>query len=309
MSDLLVVGSVNLDEVYPVPELPIRGETVLAASSRSRHSGGKGGNQAVAAATRTGVAFVGAVGDDEVGEFLRADLTAAGVDTTHLVVKPAASGTAVVIVEQGSGDNSIVVDQGANLLLDTADVPPGPLATARVVLLQLEIPLKTARAVAERAAGLVVLNPAPMVDGVVELLDRVDVLVPNEFELRSLLGRDALIAPDEAAAAVREAPGYGDVVATFGGAGAYVYERTRDLVTHIAPPAVRVLDTTGAGDCLCGVLAAELAAGAELVAAAETAVCVASLSTTRSGARWTRPVDDAELDTLRSTVRRTVIAR
>jgi ribokinase len=162
--------------------------------------------------------------------------------------------------------------------------------------------------VAERAAGLVVLNPAPMVDGVVDLLDRVDVIVPNQFELRSLLRQDSPVTPEGAAAALRAVPGLCDMVATFGGDGAFVYQRVLDTVTHIVPPAVRVVDTTGAGDCLCGVLAAELAAGADLVTAAETGICVASLSTTRPGARWTRPVDNAELSHLRAAATRKIVA-
>jgi ribokinase len=157
-----------------------------------------------------------------------------------------------VIVERGSGDNIIVVDPGANMLLDGADIPAGPLDRAGVVLLQLEIPLRTVREVAERAAGLVVLNPAPMVDGVLDLLDRVDVIVPNQFELQSLLRQDSPITLEAAAAALRAVPGPCDVVATFGGNGAFVYQRERDTVTHIAPPAVRVVDTTGAGTACVG---------------------------------------------------------
>ncbi|MEK8170650.1 PfkB family carbohydrate kinase [Streptomyces sp. M19] len=129
VSDLLVVGSVNLDEVYPVPELPGRGETVLSAAP-ARGTPGQGRQPVGRRGHPDRGDLRGAVGDDDTGEFLRTDLAAAGVDTTHLVVKPAPSGTAVVLVERGSGDNSIVVDQGANQLLDTGDIPREPLAAA-----------------------------------------------------------------------------------------------------------------------------------------------------------------------------------
>ncbi|MEK8170651.1 hypothetical protein NKH77_16840 [Streptomyces sp. M19] len=150
------------------------------------------------------------------------------------------------------------------------------------------------------------LNPAPMTDEVSALLDRVDVLVPNESELRALLRRDTPIGPDEAAAAVRQTPGRATWSRRSAVRGLRVRARARPRHAH------RAATGAGAGHDRCGrlpvrVLAAELAAGAELLAAAETAVCLASLSTTRPGARWTRPTDDTELDTLRSTVRRTVI--
>ncbi|MYK76594.1 MAG: ribokinase, partial [Acidimicrobiaceae bacterium] len=182
--EVAVVGSANLDLVVEVETIPVAGETVLGGDLRLI-PGGKGANQAVAAA-RLGrrVAMIGRVGDDDAGRTLRSAMDSAGVDTTSLLTTEGApSGTALIAVG-ADGDNAIVVSPGANGHLSSADVEgaTGVLAAADVVLLQLEVPLEAVSAAVRGAGGTVVLNPAPAPATMLppDLLDRVDVIVPNQ---------------------------------------------------------------------------------------------------------------------------------
>jgi ribokinase len=188
--EVAVVGSLNLDLVVRVPRLPGPGETV-SGDDVFRNPGGKGANQAVAAA-RLGrrVAMVGRVGDDEAGRDLLGSLEAAAVDTSQVrVVAGVPSGTALITVSE-DGENQIVVRPGASARLTPDDVAAaGPaLRTAAVTLLQLEVPLETVAAAARAATGTVVLNPAPVRALPQVLLAEVDVLVPNRVELAQLAG-------------------------------------------------------------------------------------------------------------------------
>jgi len=275
--DVLVVGSVNRDLVVRVPRHPEAGETALASGHSTAH-GGKGANQAVAAASAGAtVAFVGRVGGDRVGQELLAGLAGAGVDVSRVVRdEEAPSGLAVVAVD-AAGENRILVSPGANARVGDADVRAAAslLATASVLLLQLEIPIEAVVTAARLAQGRVVLNPAPARKLPDELLRRVDVLVPNRAELRALVGSD-----DPRAAAALGVPA---VVVTLGAAGAALVRGGR--VERIPAPTVEVVDTTGAGDVLCGTLAARLAHGASLEAAVRAAVTAASRAVGRPGAR------------------------
>ena len=190
--EVAVVGSANLDLVVAVDEIPVAGQTVLGGDLR-RIPGGKGANQAVAAA-RLGrrVAMVGRVGDDDAGSMLREALASAGVGTAALLsTADTPSGTALISVG-ADGDNAIVVSPGANGRVSAADVDAARelLGTASVVLLQLEIPMEAVTAAAQCATGVVVLNPAPAPAGPLPeaLLERTDVLVPNQTELAKLAG-------------------------------------------------------------------------------------------------------------------------
>ena len=212
--------------------------------------------------------FVGAVGDDDAGRALLAQLAATGIDTSQVARSSRPTGRALITVDE-RGENAIVVVAGANL-----DVRVAALSPADVVLTQLEVPLATvAQALAAgRAAGArTVLNPAPATSLEPSLLRLVDVLVPNEHEL-GLLGPVAALL----------AAGVGAVVTTLGAAGARV--ETPDEVWSVAPFAVRPIDTTGAGDAFCGVLAARLAAGEDLAIAVRAAAAAGALATTRRGA-------------------------
>jgi ribokinase len=287
-----VVGSVNLDLVVAVDRLPGRGETVVGTGAVTG-PGGKGANQAAAAAALCdAVAMVARVGDDPAGSDLVADLAGRGVDTSAvLVTADVLTGTATVAVEQDGGENLIIVAPGANAEVTPADVRVAAVRDAAVVLAQLEIPLAAVQAAVEHAAGLVVLNPAPPQALGPELLRRVSVLVPNEWELARLAGVEpADRSPDDLAALARRVTDR-DVVVTMGGRGAVVV--ASGTVTVVAPPAVTPVDTTGAGDCFCGALCVALAAGTELTAAVRYAVTAAALSTTAAGARGRLPDDAA----------------
>ncbi|HTZ44431.1 MAG TPA: PfkB family carbohydrate kinase [Jatrophihabitans sp.] len=283
-SELLVVGSVNLDRRIEVDRLPAAGETVLATGS-GQGGGGKGANQAAAAAAlHDRVVLVGAVGDDEPARQLLHELAAAGVDVSAVRRVPhCATGTATVVVD-ATGANLILVEPGANARLTVADLPGPRLAAAGVVLLQLEVAAEVSLAAATLAGGRVIVNPAPAAPGAADLVRRADLVVPNEHELARLTGRpiDGEAAVIAAARALETA---GDVLVTLGAQGALLYQRASDRVSRFAAPAVRVVDTTGAGDQLCGVLGALLAAGHDLPAACRRAVELASWSTTVAGAR------------------------
>jgi ribokinase len=283
MTRIAVVGSCNVDFVVPVAALPAPGETVLGRD-HLRSPGGKGANQAVAAARLgDGVAFVGRVGVDELADTIHSALS--DVDTTFLLPTPdAPSGIALITVADG-GENTIAVAPGANARLTAADVAAAAdlLASAAVTVVQLEIPLDAVAAAVRTADGTVVLNPAPARDLPAELLSDVDVLVPNRSELGRLAGAAEPTTTAEAAALARGLSGPGAVVVTMGADGALVVEG--DAVTHVPATEVEAVDATGAGDAFCGALADGLADGHDLVAATEWAVRVAGISTTRWGAQ------------------------
>lgn len=289
MSDIVVVGSANVDQVYSVDRIPAPGETVLAAGF-SRARGGKGQNQAVAAA-RAGatVSFIGAIGADAFGELTETGLLDDGIDIALLRRDSRPTGTAIIAVD-AAGENAIIVDSGANATLEIDGADRTAIAEASVLLLQLEVPLSAvlAAASAARAAGtVVILNAAPMATLSPEVLDAVDVLVVNEHEaalLRDATGTENLtqLIPT--------------VVVTLGGAGAELHVRGSDVV-RVAAPRVAVVDSTGAGDTFCGAYAAAVSEGSNPVEAVRFAVAAASLSVQREGAVPSIPgrgdIDDA----------------
>ncbi|MEI6497813.1 MAG: ribokinase [Actinomycetota bacterium] len=267
--DVCVVGSTNLDLVATAAVLPGPGETVMGRDY-AEHPGGKGLNQAVAAA-RAGAttAFVSAVGDDSAADPLLAVMRSNGIDTSAVRRVPGiATGRALIGVGD-NGENSIIVVSGANTTVTVDELP-----ACRVLLVQLEVPLPTVAAAlrAARAQGAItVLNPAPAQPLDASIVALCDVVVPNEHEVE-LLGGVATLRSLGAAA----------VVVTLGSAGALLHDATG---THtISPFTVRPVDTTGAGDTFCGSLCARLAQGEPLAAALRYASAAAALSTTRAGA-------------------------
>jgi ribokinase len=283
-----VVGSLNLDLVVRVPRLPGPGETVVGGDV-FRNPGGKGANQAVAAARLgRGVAMVGRVGDDQAGRELLASLAADGIDTAHVrVVDGVPSGTAFITVSE-DGENQIVVSPGANARLTPEDVglAGAALRAAAVTLLQLEIPLEAVAAAARMAGGRVVLNPAPVRALPEELLGGVDVLVPNRVELSQLADAPVPTTAEEAAGLADRLPARA-VVVTLGADGALVVEHGH--ASHVPAVPVRPVDTTAAGDAFCGGLADALAGGAALQDAARWAVRVAAAACARPGAQASLP--------------------
>jgi ribokinase len=267
--DVCVVGSANLDLVATVDRLPLPGETVLGTTF-AEHPGGKGLNQAVAAARAggAGVAFVGAVGRDGAADILRGVLADEGIDVGGLRQVTVASGRALIGVD-GAAENSIIVVPGANAEVTVGDVP-----RCAVLLVQLEVPLRAVAAAlaAGRAAGATtVLNPAPAAELDAELLTMCDVVVPNEHEAMLLGGPHRL-----------RQLGARAVVVTHGARGVTIHTAAGAL--DLPAFVVEAVDTTGAGDTFCGTLAARLAAGDDLALAARYASAAAALCTTGRGA-------------------------
>lgn len=294
---IAVVGSLNLDTVVQVARLPQPGETLLA-SGHFANPGGKGGNQAVAAA-RLGaeVAMIGRIGNDAAGTFLRDSLQTDGVDASHVTEDPEApTGMAFITLDAG-GENSIVVSAGANAELGIAEIEAAAdtIETAAVVLAQLEVPPEVVGSAARITSGTVVLNPAPARSLDPALLEQVDVLVPNETELAALSGRSGSESLDEVAAMAREIPGPGAVVVTLGARGALVVEG--DQMVHVPAPSVHAVDTTAAGDAFCGAIGEALIRDTTLIEAATWAVRAGAITTTRLGAQRSLPTR-SELEAL-----------
>jgi ribokinase len=286
--EVAVVGSLNLDLVVRVARLPGPGETV-SGDDVFRNPGGKGANQAVAAARLgRGVAMVGCVGDDDAGRELLGSLEGDAVDTSRVrVVAGVPSGTAFITVGQ-DGENQIVVSPGANARLTPDDIGAAgaALREAAVTLLQLEVPLEAVAAAARAAGGRVVLNPAPVRALPDELLAQVDVLVPNRVELAQLAGGPVPESVEEATRLAGRLPARA-VVVTLGADGALVVERGQ--AGHVPAVPVTAVDTTAAGDAFCGGLADALAAGAALPEATRRAVRVAAAACLRPGAQASLP--------------------
>ncbi|CAN5480116.1 ribokinase [soil metagenome] len=289
-----VVGSLNVDRVVPVRSLPEPGATAIGTRTSHQGPGGKGANQAAAAATfvdRAGaVIMIGAVGDDEGADLSLSDLHERGVDVTGVRrLSGQATGHATVALD-AHGQNLIVVDPGANAAVTAGDVQSDAVRNAAVTLLQLEIPLGVVLAAAEHAGGMVILNPAPAPapgDDLAPLFGCADVVVPNRGELAAMLGQPGVGDLTGIADQARALPFDGAVVVTLGKDGALVVAGGR--VDRIAAPVALAVDTTGAGDCFCGVLAVVLARGADLLDAVRIAVEAASVSVTGAGARGRLP--------------------
>ena len=291
--EVVVVGSLNMDLVARVARLPSPGETV-AGSGFSTVPGGKGANQAVAAA-RLGArtAMVGCAGDDAFGVRLRAGLGDDGVDCHGVrTVAGVSSGVALIVVDE-AGRNVIVVVAGANGLLGPADVDAAEplLAAARIVVLQLETPIETVEHAARRARALgktVVLNPAPACPLPPGLLALVDFLVPNEIEASALAGRPVASVADAIAAGRRlRADGAGTVLVTVGAEG--VVTVGPDGERHDPAPHVQAVDTTAAGDTFIGGFCAALVRGGDVPGAVAFGQAAAALCVTRPGAQPSIP--------------------
>ena len=287
-----VVGSLNQDVLVTVDRLPGRGETVIGRAAVLA-PGGKGANQAAAAGRLgPGVHMVGRVGADPAGDRQLAALAEARVNVRQVLRTPGVpTGSATIPVEEGSGENLIVVVPGANAELTPEDVAVESVRRADVVLLQLETPLETVEAAATAARGTVVLTPAPPQPLPGGLLDRVDVLVPNEHEIAALAGAPAAErSPAELADLARTVASC-SVLVTLGARGALIVPADGGPPLLQAPPPVTAVDTTGAGDCFCGALCQALARGQELPEAVRYAATAAALSTTGPGARGALPAN------------------
>ena len=283
---VVVLGSINMDLITRTPSLPEPGETVLGTSFTTA-PGGKGANQAIAAAKAgSPVAFIGAVGDDAFGESLRRTLTSAGVDDSALRTAAGSSGIAAITVDDRA-ENSIVVVPGANAAVrDLTDDDRAAIADADILLCQLEIPLDTVVAAFEYARShgvLTMLNPSPVQDLPDALVTHTDVLVVNEAEHARLVHR---------------ADSVNEVITTLGPRGAR-YRGSESF--EVAAPSIEAVDTTGAGDAFAGALAARWTSGPRH--AVEWACSAGSFAATRPGASTSSGTRE-EIDALRRTATR-----
>ncbi len=272
--DVVIVGSANLDLVARTPRLPKPGETVTG-SNYFEFCGGKGANQAIAAA-RAGAntAFIGALGNDHAGETLRAAFKHDDVDISAVQFVSEPTGRALIGVSD-DGENSIIVVPGANHAITIGDVERNTkiIASAKVLLCQLEVPLEVVQRAFELAGenSIRILNPAPAQSLSKELLQLVDVITPNEHEMQLLGGSEALLKC-----------GVKTIVVTQGARGALMI--TEKGETRIPPFEVDPVDSTGAGDAFCGMLAARLASGESIQNALKAAVVSGALATLTEGA-------------------------
>jgi len=295
--DIAVVGSLNYDMTVVAARLPAPGETVLGTHHYSGN-GGKGANQAVAAARLgAGVAMFGLVGNDEQGQSLVDGLKSEGIDASGVGVdKNSQTGLAVITVDM-QAENTIVVSPGANSRFSASHLKDHhiSIARAKVLLTQLEVPAATVSKAAEICQGIVCLNPAPAQSIAVELFDQVDVLIPNRSELASLVGVPEPTNLDQTVEAVSLLPFAGAVVVTLGSEGALAIEN--GTPAFVPAHDVQALDPTGAGDAFCGALAHALGLGRNLTESTRWANAAGAIATTRPGAQSSMPTA-AEVETL-----------
>src|SRR5262245_39349588 len=292
MAKVIVVGSLNMDLIVRAARRPATGETVLGEDFRIL-AGGKGLNQAVAAA-RLGAAthMAGRVGDDDFGRRLLAFLDQEHVDRTSVRVT-AGIATGVAIISVAEGDNAIIVASGANMQLTPADVADLPLRQGDICVGQFEVPPAATEAVFRRAraaGATTIFNAAPAQPMPATLLEVTDLLVVNELELATIAGttlRNTTRLAEIAAAAQTLARDGRVVIATLGEHGAVAVDR--DGAHAVPGRKVAVVDTTGAGDCFVGALAAMLASGTDRMTALDRANMAAALSVQRPGAAPSMP--------------------
>ena len=282
---IVVFGSINLDLIFPLPHIPRSGETVLGPSVRIE-PGGKGANQAVAAA-RDGVRVImaGAVGRDALAEGALALLRDAGVDLSRVIAAEASTGCAAISVDP-LGNNAIAVGSGANLMAREAQIEDALLGPATTLMLQMEVPASETAALIRRArarGARIILNLAPAAALPPDALRAVDLLLVNETEGDWLADH---LGVRGGGAALRAALGT-SVVRTLGGEG--LEAATAERTWRVPARAITPVDTTAAGDCFAGVLAAALDRGTGLDRALHRATAAAALCCTRAGSQSSLP--------------------
>ena len=296
MADVFVMGSINQDFVLKVERRPKPGETVTDAVL-STHNGGKGANQAAAAALLgASVAFLGRVGDDGFGGPLVRALEEKGVETSLIEEAPGSSTGTAFITVTGDGENAITVAPGANRRLTPEDVDAarGAIGEAAVLVAQMEVPRETVTRAGEVAGEVgtrVILNLAPPFEVPRAVLEGIDVLVVNEHEAAFLLGEGVEGVEGALAAAPRLVSlGPASAVVTVGADGAVFAEG--QSAGHVTAPEAEVVDTTGAGDAFVGALAVRVSRGDSLEEAAAYAARAGAAAVTREGAQGALPTPD-----------------
>lgn len=288
LADIVVIGSANYDTVYSVAHIPEPGETVRSKGVM-QNAGGKGANQAVAAGKLgADVAFIGAIGRDAAGSALKASLSDAHVQLDGLSELDEPTGSAFICVAD-SGENNIVIYPGANSCVsaDMIGAQASAISRARMCVMQLEVPLDSiwyAAKLCKRSGVTTLLNPSPVAAIPDEVLAGIDILAPNEHEAEALIGA----APDEAALmAYCARTGVRRIIMTMGSRG--VWSATRDGAKFFPCKKERAVDTTGAGDCFLGALAARLAEGYDVDGAIRFAMAASAITVTRPGAQRAMP--------------------
>ncbi len=290
---ITVIGSSNTDMVIKASKLPAPGETILGGDF-FMNPGGKGANQAVAAARLGGnVSLVAKVGNDIFGQQAKALFEADNINTKHLTIDPTyPSGIALITVDQ-HGENCIVVASGANGSLTTKEIDDAKedILQSNLILMQLEIPLVTveyATEIASKAAIKVILNPAPATKLSDSLLSKLYMITPNETEAELISGIPVTdFASAETAARYLAYKGIRVIVITMGSKGALVFNDNKAII--VSSPKVEAVDTTAAGDVFNGALAVAISEGLDLKEAVEFACKAASISVTRMGAQASAP--------------------
>lgn len=290
---IIVIGSSNTDMVIKSPHLPLPGETILGGTF-FMNAGGKGANQAVAAARLGGdITFIAKVGDDIFGKQAIALFNKEGIDTTFVFTDAKhPSGVALINVDD-KGENCIVVASGANAALfkEDLEIAKDKIANAFIVLMQLETPISTVEYVAAfaREKGIqVVLNPAPAAVLSDELLQSINIITPNQHEAAMLTGTEVTdLDSAKHAAKILNGKGVETIIITLGAEGALLYYK--DFFTLIEAPVVKAADTTAAGDVFNGALVVALSEGMSMQHAVEYACNAASISVTRLGAQASAP--------------------
>ncbi len=298
--DVLVIGSLNADLVVRAPRFPQPGETI-GGDDLLTIPGGKGANQAVAAARQgASVSMLGRVGKDGFSNFLLDNLTNNHVDISNIRRDDASTGTAIIVVD-ANGQNSIVLSAGANGKVSTADVDRASDLNPKLILLQLEIPIPTVLHAAQAAkanGACVILNPAPAQSLPDDLIRLADFIIPNETELSLLTGIEVKdIASAETAAKALLKRGADNVIVTLGSKGALIVTSTQ--VTHIDTYKIDVVDTTAAGDAFIGGFAVSLLRGLDLKDAVRHANACGALAATKFGAQPSLPTKE-EVETFMS---------
>lgn len=287
-----------MDLVVRLPKIPKPGETLLGGVFNT-YPGGKGANQAVAASRLGGhVSMIGCVGDDSFGRELVANLSTEGVDTSHVFVQPNVSSGVALIQVDDQAQNSIAVASGANFRLSSEYVVKAMQAIEKidVVVMQLETPLETiytAARVAHQRGAKVILNPAPAQVLENDLLQLVDYLIPNEYEIATMTGFQIQnISNTDQAAQQLLSKGVKNLIVTLGNKGSVIFEGNTNNSVDIPAWKVQAVDTTAAGDCFIGAFAVGLSKEKSVKDAAAFASAAAAISVTRLGAQPSLPKID-----------------
>jgi ribokinase len=287
-----------MDLVVRLPKIPKPGETLLGGVFNT-YPGGKGANQAVAASRLGGhVSMIGCVGDDSFGRELVENLTKEGVDTSHVFVQPIVSSGVALIQVDDQAQNSIAVASGANFRLSSEYVEKAMQAIEKidVVVMQLETPLETiytAARVANQRGAKVILNPAPAQVLENDLLQLVDYLIPNEYEIATMTGFQIQNITDVNQAAQQLfSKGVKNLIVTLGNKGSVIFEVNTNNSVDIPAWKVQAVDTTAAGDCFIGAFAVGLSKEKSVKDAAAFASAAAAISVTRVGAQPSLPTCD-----------------